>query len=520
MAEKPADTKSSEHKSPEHKSPEPKSFAQFLEEEPAPAETVTMVGSVARSTRKGLFVLTSGGQMLELPIDAVTTYRVVSEGPQQLVELQVVTSKIDSNRIFKAAFADPGHPTNVVLDHPYTVKEVITDPIADKHPHTDPIFDPVYQPGSGIPDPTVLGGAAGAQPFILATPHHASPEALLTQIPGGGAAQFTTVVTDIVTSVYSDRPNTSVYADPGGGTSVYADPGGGTSVYADPGGGTSVYADPPHTSVYADPPHTSVYADQPHTIKELAKDPIQDTIFNPNVPVEQFAAAQEAQATAGAALKPAFAEGVGTSVYADAGNTSVYADQPQTSVYADQPHTSVYADQHTSVYADVHTSVYADRPHTIKEMVKDPIQDAIFNPGVPVEQFAEAAQGAQAEAATALKPVFAEGVGTSVYADAGNTSVYADQPRTSVYTDQPQTSVYADQPQTSVYADPGGGTSVYADPGGGTSVYADPGGTSVYADPHTGVYADQPHTRKELVKDPIVDSLVANPVWNLPGMMF
>jgi hypothetical protein len=466
MAERPADTKSSEHKSPEHKSPEPKSFAQFLEEEPAPAETVTMVGSVARSTRKGLFVLTSGGQMLELPIDAVTSHRVVCEGPQKLVELQVVTSKIDSNRIFKAAFADPG-----------------------------------------------------AQPFVLATPHHAPPEALLTQIPGG-AAQLTTVVTDIVTSVYSDRPNTSVYADPGGGTSVYADPGGGTSVYADPGGGTSVYADPPHTSVYADPPHTSVYADQPHTIKELAKDPIQDTIFNPNVPVEQFAEAQEAQATAGAALKPAFAEGVGTSVYADAGNTSVYADQPQTSVYADQPHTSVYADQHTSVYADVHTSVYADRPHTIKEMVKDPIQDAIFNPGVPVEQFAEAAQGAQAEAATALKPVFAEGVGTSVYADAGNTSVYADQPRTSVYTDQPQTSVYADQPQTSVYADPGGGTSVYADPGGGTSVYADPGGTSVYADPHTGVYADQPHTRKELVKDPIVDSLVANPVWNLPGMMF
>ena len=101
MAEKPADTKSSEHKSPEPKSPEPKSFAQFLEEAPAPAEAVTMVGSVARSTRKGLFVLTSGGQMLELPIDAVASYRVVSEGPQQLVELQVVTSKIDSNRIFK-----------------------------------------------------------------------------------------------------------------------------------------------------------------------------------------------------------------------------------------------------------------------------------------------------------------------------------------------------------------------------------------------------------------------------------
>ena len=469
MAEKPADTKSSEHKSPEPKSPEPKSFAQFLEEAPAPAETVTMVGSVARSTRKGLFVLTSGGQMLELPIDAVTSYRVVSEGPQQLVELQVVTSKIDSNRIFKAAFADPG-----------------------------------------------------AQPFVLATPHHAPPEALLTQMPGGAAAQLTTVITDIVTSVYSDRPNTSVYADPGGGTSVYADPGGGTSVYADPGG-TSVYADPPHTSVYADPPHTSVYADIPHTIKEMAKDPIQDTIFNPGVPVEQFdAAAQEAQAEAAAVLKPAFAEGVGTSVYADAGNTSVYADQPQTSVYADQPHTSVYADQpHTSVYADPHTSVYADQPHTIKEMAKDPIQDAIFNPGVPVEQFAEAAPGAQAEAAAALKPVFAEGVGTSVYADAGNTSVYADQPRTSVYADQPQTSVYADQLHTSVYADPGAGTSVYADPGGGTSVYADPGGTSVYAaPPHTGVYADQPHTRKEMVKDPIVDSLVANPVWNLPGMMF
>ena len=82
MADKPFDTKT---------------FAQFLEEQQAPVETVTLAGYVARSPRQGSFVLNAGGQALELPVDAVKSYKVMSEGPPKLVELEIVASKIDPN---------------------------------------------------------------------------------------------------------------------------------------------------------------------------------------------------------------------------------------------------------------------------------------------------------------------------------------------------------------------------------------------------------------------------------------
>ena len=76
MADKPFDTKT---------------FAQFLEEQQAPAETVTLAGYVGRSPRKGAFVLSTGGQTMELPVDAVKSYKVVGEGPQKLVELEILS---------------------------------------------------------------------------------------------------------------------------------------------------------------------------------------------------------------------------------------------------------------------------------------------------------------------------------------------------------------------------------------------------------------------------------------------
>jgi hypothetical protein len=368
MAEKPAEPKQTD----------PKSFASFLNEEPPAPETVTMAGYVSRSARSGSFVLNCGGQNLELPVDAVQSYKVLCEAPQKLVEIQVLAGKIDTSRIMKPIVADSGVPKPVFADHH---KWITTDPLVDKPHHTDPLVDVYTTPQGGIPDPTAAA-AAGAQPFILATPHHASPEALATQMAGIPAAQLSTVQTDIATTIQADvhtsiylDTQTSVYADTH--TSVYADQ---TSVYAD-AGNTSVYLDP-HTSVYLDQ-KTSVYLDNPHTVKEVALDPIQQPQFDPQVAQAAAMRMEPAAAAtgAGSALTSVYAD-MQTSVYADA-QTSVYADA-QTSVYADQQ-TSVYADQQTSVYADSpgtppfvdYTSVYADQPHTIKELIKDPIRDQI-----------------------------------------------------------------------------------------------------------------------------------------------
>jgi hypothetical protein len=119
MADKPFDTKT---------------FAQFLDEQQAPAETVTVAGYVGRSPRKGAFLLNTGGQTMELPVEAVKSYKVVADGAQKLVELEILGAKID--------------------------------------------------PGSLVTNP-----ALGAQPFVLATPHNAPASTHGHRgplVPGGG----------------------------------------------------------------------------------------------------------------------------------------------------------------------------------------------------------------------------------------------------------------------------------------------------------------------------------------------
>lgn len=184
---------------------ETKTFAQFLEEQPAPAETVTLTGYAARSARAGSFSFTTGGQTLELPTEAVKSHKVVSEGAERLVELEIVTSKLDP-KIVKLVVADGF--TNPIADR-HTIKEVITDHVSDKFIHKDPIQDPVTLPETYVPDPGPLAvdPAVAAQPFVLATPHHAPAATIAAQMGGGQtAAQFaTTPVRDLITLAHYDR---------------------------------------------------------------------------------------------------------------------------------------------------------------------------------------------------------------------------------------------------------------------------------------------------------------------------
>jgi hypothetical protein len=323
---------------------EAKSFAQFLNEQPAPAETVTMTGYVSRSARQGLFVLNAGGETLELPIDAVQSYRVVAEAPQKLVELQVLGSKIDTSKVVKPIVADVGVHTNPYLDHHFTIKEIITDPLVDKHVYKDPIRDPITIPEGIIPDPTNtiaegIGGidpggivtnpvfgpqAMGAQPFVLATPHHAPASTIAAQMGAAGAAQLAkTPIQDIHTIIWYDRPHTikelvkdpirdpitipegiipdptntiaeGINIDPG---NIVTNPAFGGQLAAQPmmafaqaqpglsaaqknpltDGLTTVVLDRPPTNPYLDAPHTPYYFDH-HTIKEIIKDPVSDPI--------------------------------------------------------------------------------------------------------------------------------------------------------------------------------------------------------------------------------------------------
>jgi hypothetical protein len=335
MAEKPS-------------SSDAKSFAQFLNEQPAPAETVTMTGYVSRSARQGLFVLNAGGETLELPVDAVQSYRVLSEAPQKLVELQVIGSKIDTSKVVKPIVADVGVHTNPFLDHHYTVKEVITDPLVDKHVYKDPIRDPITIPEGIIPDPTntLAEGVGGidpggivtnpaaqgfaaqgfaAQPFVLATPHHAPASTIAAQMGAAGMAQLAkTPIQDI---------------------------------------------------------HTIIWYDRSHTLKELTKDPILDPItwregVIPDLPntiqegiggVDPGGILTNPAAGAQFAAQPmmAFAQG-GAGISAQPKNpladniTTVLLDRPHTHPYLDSPQTPFYFDH-----------------HTIKEMTKDPITDPI-----------------------------------------------------------------------------------------------------------------------------------------------
>lgn len=241
-----------------------KTFAQFLEEQPAPAETVTLTGHAARGAKSGSFSFITGGQTMELPTDAVKRHKIVGEGPQKLVEIEVVVSKIDP-RIVKFIVADG-----------------ITNPLADHHKfsHTDPIADPVTLPESLMTEPAGFAQepAAGAQPFVLATPHHAPPSTIAAQMGGPAARMLSMPLTDPATAWYFEGTYTlkEIPKDPV--FDHYTVPEG----VPDPAShsemlriNTTPVSDLT-TVAFLDQPHTAVWLDRQYTLKEVTKDPIAD----------------------------------------------------------------------------------------------------------------------------------------------------------------------------------------------------------------------------------------------------
>ena len=331
MADKPTDTKT---------------FAQFLDEQPAPAETVTLAGYVTRCSHPGSFVLNTGGQTMELPAEAVKSYKVLSEGPQKLVELEVVSSKIDTTKIVKAVVTDVPQHKNPLADI-FTHKEVTLDPIVGKQVHKDPILDPITIAEGHQIDPGPLAtnpALAGLQPFVLATPHHAPASTIAAQM--GAPAQLahnTTPLRDYVTALSFDHPHTFKELTKDPLTDVYTLP---ETIFPDPtntaaeGIGVqtgigqvinpavqmqALMAQAPQTAAgqfqgaqlastpltdvitvaYFDRPNTLPWWDHPHTIKEVLKDPITDPItIVENLPGGGGGTLQEGVAGGGSVINP------------------------------------------------------------------------------------------------------------------------------------------------------------------------------------------------------------------------
>ncbi len=174
-----------------------KPFAEFLREAPKHhVETVSLTGQVSQSEKEGHFVLDlGGGQTVELPTAAVRSYKAPESGRQVQLELdrksvETTLKPILSDQVAKPVWTDPKHvwadPKPVWYDHH-------TPWIFDlKHPHKDPILDPIvlnpqFPPG---PDPTQLTQfAGGAVPFTLAAGHQAPQNAVAMQALTGQVAK-------------------------------------------------------------------------------------------------------------------------------------------------------------------------------------------------------------------------------------------------------------------------------------------------------------------------------------------
>ena len=319
MAEKPSGTKT---------------FAQFLEEQPAPAETATLAGFVTRCARPGSFSFTTGGQTLELPTDAVKGFKVLDEGLQKLVELELINSKIDLEAL-KAVPAYGGAGKNPHADV-YPPKAPFTDPVVDKALHKDPLHDQFSLRETTHPDPNgLLVSSPGLQPFVLATPHHAPASTVAAQ----SALHYgTTPIWDITSAVY-DRPHTlkeilkdpiqdlytlpeTIFNDPTNtaaeGVGTQAGPGQVVNpamqaqmlIAWRPQASAAQFATHPladsATVAYFDRPHTTPWFDTPYPFKEVAKDPITDpvTLISEQIPGGGDGTMQEGVGGRGSVVNP------------------------------------------------------------------------------------------------------------------------------------------------------------------------------------------------------------------------
>jgi hypothetical protein len=108
---------------------------------------------------------------------------------------------------------------------------------------------------------------------------------------------------------------------------------------------------------------TILWFDRIHTIKELIKDPIYDVLTLPETVIPD--------------PTNTLAEGIGVNV------PGGYVTNPAIQAFSAQaqPVAAALSNIATTIYLDrPHTLAWFDSPHTIKELIKDPIQDPVTLP--------------------------------------------------------------------------------------------------------------------------------------------
>jgi hypothetical protein len=223
---------------------ESKSFSDLLSEAPlASAEdTVSLVGSLARSSQPGKFVLVLGpGNSVTLDVDAVKGHQVIGGGVGQLlVQVDIDRAKIPETAQ-EAAKSAP---------NPFTGVHDVKHPILDKYPWEEPVktspeYDLGYLPREGAAGGEIRTGVTGVtgvydlkqpfwdikhpildkppweepvrtnpeydlRPFALATPQQAPPAALSAMDAAAGSALRTISVYDITTG-YRDHYKNPIF---------------------------------------------------------------------------------------------------------------------------------------------------------------------------------------------------------------------------------------------------------------------------------------------------------------------
>jgi hypothetical protein len=175
---------------------EERSFEELLREAPASpgAGTVSLVGTLARSSEAGKFVLTlQDGSAVTLETAAVKGHVVLGTSlGQTIVRVDVDSSKLPagaspvSGQIVKPIFDKPPFWDTVAW---FDRKNPWWDPppkaVLDPKPFADPPWTIVETPGipGGGGDPFQAGGIT---PFALATPQQAPPGTLAAMQPAGG----------------------------------------------------------------------------------------------------------------------------------------------------------------------------------------------------------------------------------------------------------------------------------------------------------------------------------------------
>lgn len=209
-------------------------FAEFLRDAPSldeasSGETTEVTGLISRTAEGRFAVTTADGTTYDLEVGAVRRFQAVEgQGLAKMARLEIASEMLKAAAIrqikpfIKDLRTDPIKDMILDTKHLFTDpvhKDISTDPIGDKHSHTDPLIDPLNtyfsdSPGGGtlqegggltiaeagggltlaegaggIPDPTgqlgqpAFGQAmqAGMTPFVMATPHQAPAHLLSMQ---------------------------------------------------------------------------------------------------------------------------------------------------------------------------------------------------------------------------------------------------------------------------------------------------------------------------------------------------